>query len=94
MAKLKDPNPLDVLDMRRTGFCPPHFSTVNIPKRYNIEQVISEWIDHNLSGRYFLGNNVELDKENKITQVYTVGFESAKEMSFFMLACPHLKYTS
>lgn len=94
MANLKEPNPLDVLDLRRTYFCPPHFSTTDIPKRYNMEQVISEWIDYNLTGRYFLGSNVTLDADNKITQVYTVGFENPKEMSFFMLACPHLKYTS
>lgn len=93
MAKIKDPNPLDVLDLRRTKFCPPHFSTVNLTKRYNMEQSISEWIEHNLSGRYFLGNNVELDNENKIKGVFTVGFEEAKELSFFMLACPYLKYT-
>ena len=30
--------------------------------------------------------------DNKITQVITVGFEEIKDMSYFMLACPHLKY--
>lgn len=89
----KDPNPLDVLDLRRVPFCPPHFSTVNVTKRYNIEQALSEWIEFNLSGRYFIGNNVELNNEDKINTVYTVGFENSKEMSFFMIACPHLKYS-
>jgi|TARA_R110002074_G_scaffold106530_4_gene230051 hypothetical protein len=52
-----------------------------------------DWINDNLSGRYFLGRNVAI-QEDKISQIYTVGFEEAKEMSYFMLACPHLKYTS
>ena len=82
-----------MLDLRRTKFCPPHFSTVNLGKRYNLEHSIGEWIEHNLSGRYFMGNNVDLDSENKIQNVLTIGFEDAKELSFFMLACPHLKYT-
>jgi len=91
--KLKDPNPLDILGLRRVSFCPPQFSTVNVTKRYNIEQALSEWIEHHLTGRYFIGNNVELNNENKVHTVYTVGFENSKEMSFFMLACPHLKYS-
>jgi hypothetical protein len=92
MANLKEPNPLDIFNLRRTEFCPSHFSTVNIQKRYNLEQSISEWIEYNLKGRFFIGPNVELDNENKIQSVYTVGFENPKELSFFMLACPHLKY--
>lgn len=92
MLKNNKVNPLDVLDLRRISFCPPHFSTVNVQKRYNIEQAICEWIDEHLTGRYFIGNNVELDADSKIKTVYTVGFEQSKELSFFMLACPHLKY--
>lgn len=90
--KLKDPNPLDVFEMRRVKFCPPHFTTTNIKKRYNIETAIAEWIDSNLSGRYYIGQNIELDADNNLSQVYTLGFESPKECSFFMLACPFLKY--
>lgn len=92
MAKLKEPNPLDVLNLRRVDFCPTHFSTTNIPKRYNMELAFCEWIESNLKGRYFLGNNVNLDEQNRIQNVLTVGFEESKELSFFMLACPHLKY--
>lgn len=91
---LKEPNPLDVLEIRRVKFCPPHFATTNIPKRYNLEKAICEWIEHNLSGRYFFGPNADIDKEGnqQIKSVNTVGFETQKELSFFLLACPHLKY--
>jgi|TARA_B100000035_G_scaffold311337_1_gene320728 hypothetical protein len=91
-VKLKDPNPLDVLELRRVKFCPPHFANITVSKRYNMEQAICDWITESLSGRYFFGNSVILDDNNNITQVYQIGFESQKELSFFMLACPHLKY--
>lgn len=90
---IKDPNPLDVLDLRRVTFCPPHFSTTEMPRRYNMEGAICDWIEQNLKGRYFLGQNVTLNKNNNnIETITTVGFENAKEMSYFMLACPFLKY--
>lgn len=90
--KLKEPNPLDVLESRRVTFCPPHFETTNVQKSYNLEDAISEWIVDNLKGRYYIGNNIDLDKSNNIKTVYTIGFENPSEMSYFMLACPHLKY--
>ena len=90
--KLKDPNPLDVLDIRRVNFCPPHFATVSIPRRYNLDQAICDWIISNLSGRYFFGNSVHLDEGKNFVPQHYVGFESSKELSFFMLACQHLKY--
>lgn len=92
MAKTKQINPLGILGMRRVDFCPPHFSTTNLPKIYNIEKAISEWIDDNLNGRYFIGSNIVLDEKDSMKIVYTVGFEENKELSFFMLACPFLKY--
>lgn len=91
--KLKEPNPLDVLLKRRVGFCPTHFTTTSLKKRYNLEGAICDWIHDNLKGRYFFGQNVQLNKEdNSLGTVYTVGFENGKELSYFMLACPHLKY--
>ena len=90
--KLKDPNPLDILDKRRVGFCPPHFANVTVPRRYNLEQAICDWIADALSGRFFFGSAIVLDEHNNLSHVYQIGFESKKELSFFMLACPHLKY--
>ncbi len=90
--KLKEPNPLDILNIRKVKFCPPHFSTVDIQIKYNIDKAICDWIETNLSGRYFFGNTIGFDKSKNLTQTNLVGFEQAKELSFFMLACPHLKY--
>ena len=90
--KLKDPNPLDVLGLRRVTFCPPHFATVDIHRKYNIDRAICDWIEDNLSGRYFFGNSIGFDEMKNLNQYNRVGFEQEKELSFFMLACPHLKY--
>jgi hypothetical protein len=91
-VKLKDPNALDVLGIRRVNFCPPHFANITVAKRYNLEQAICDWITESLNGRFFFGNSIILDDDNNVTPVYQIGFESSKELSFFMLACPHLKY--
>tara|TARA_E500000081_G_C6037734_1_gene307757 strand:+ start:630 stop:911 length:282 start_codon:yes stop_codon:yes gene_type:complete len=93
MIKNKKPNPLEVFKARQVPTAVPYFEYVNIPTRYNLEGSLSKWIQANLRNRYYIGKGVTLDPENKLNQVITIGFEETKEMSYFMLACPHLKYT-
>ena len=93
MIKNKKPNPLSVFKVRQVKTPVPYFEYVNLPLKYNIEDSLSKWIQSNLRNRYYIGKKVNLDSENKFQQVITVGFEETKEMSYFMLACPHLKYT-
>ena len=85
-------NPLNIFEARRVNFCPSHFETITIEKTYNIDNAISEWISENCSGRFFIGSTVELNEESKIINKLKVGFENSKEISYFMLACPLLKY--
>jgi|TARA_B110000977_G_scaffold197860_1_gene281461 hypothetical protein len=92
MIKNKKINPLNVFEVRQAKSAPPHFEYVNLPMTYNIEGTIVKWVTNNLKHRFYVGKNVTLDGTNKLTQVLTVGFEETKDMSFFMLACPHLKY--
>lgn len=92
MENVKDPNPLNVLEMRRVQSAPPHFEYLTIPLTYNIEQSIIKWIEQYLNSRFYVGKSVELDRNNKIVTVIKVGFEESKEASYFMLACPILKY--
>ena len=92
MIKNKEPNPLNVFEVRQVKSAPPHFEYVNLPMTYNIEASIIKWVKQNLKHRFYVGKNVTLDGDNKLIQVLTVGFEETKDMSFFMLACPHLKY--
>ena len=92
MIKNQTPNPLNVFGVRQVKSAPPHFEYVNIPMTYNIEASIVKWVKQHLKNRFYIGKNVTLNDENKITAVLTVGFEETKDMSYFMLACPHLKY--
>ena len=91
--KLKEPNPLNVFGVRRLEFMPEHFESVNFPFNYNLETSIIRWIEQNQKSRFYVGKNIDIDsKENRIKTVLTIGFEDPKELSYFMLACPHLKY--
>lgn len=85
-------NPLNVLEVRRLEFCPPYFETVIITPSYNMSSAIDSWIYSNLSGRYYIGLAVEPTENAGLKQKLRIGFETSKEMSYFMLACPHLKY--
>lgn len=91
MMQLKEPNPLNILTERRLAFLPEFFETINIERKYNLDETIAKWIEQNLKGRYFVGHRVVLGStgvENKLT----IGFENTKELSYFTLACPLLKY--
>ena len=92
MIKNKKLNPLNVFEVRQVKSAPPHFEYVNLPMKYNLEESLVKWIRQHLKHRFYAGKNVSLDSENKLVQVLTVGFEETKDMSYFMLACPHLKY--
>lgn len=86
-------NPLNVLEARRVSFCPPYFNSATFLTRYNLEKAINEWIYDNLTGRYFIGKTITLDpKVNNQKLSIKVAFENPSEMSYFMLACPLLKY--
>lgn len=92
MIKNAEPNPLNLFNIRQVQYAPAHFEYVNLPTKYNLEQSLAKWIDGHLKHRYYIGKNVIIDDNNKFVQVVTVGFEETKDMSYFMLACPHLKY--
>jgi len=90
---LKKVNPLNVLEIRQVDFCPSYFETVTISPRYNLIESIKDWIVTHLSGRFFIGQTIGLDQHEAIETQIKIGFEEKKELSYFMLACPHLKYT-
>lgn len=91
MKKFK-PNIYNVFNVRRTEFPPDTFEYAELPLNYNMQSAISKWIDNNLKSRYYVGRHVMLNDENSISYSLKIGFEEAKELSYFMLACPHLKY--
>lgn len=88
-------NPLDFFNLRRVEFCPAHFETIDLAMSYNLEKSIEVWISSNLKGRFYIGPHVTIKKDavtSKVTRVLRIGFEEKKELSFFTLACPLLKY--
>jgi len=91
MKKL-EPNPYNVFEVRRLNYPPFHFEYASIPmRRYNIGEAVSKWVETHLKSRYYLGKELTiLDGTDGIAM--KIGFENPKEMSYFMLACPHLKY--
>ena len=93
LRKLENPNPLDFYEIRRLEVPSPHFECMSISlNTYNLEQTIVKWIETNLRGRFYVGSVTELDTDNQFKKMIKVGFEDPKELSFFTLACPYLKY--
>lgn len=87
--KLKQPNPLNYFGVRSTQYLPRHFEVVSVPISYNMESSIEKWIFENLKNRYHVSRETHRGfRQSNIK----VGFEDPKEASYFMLACPHLKY--
>jgi hypothetical protein len=93
MVRLKEPNLLNFFEARRSKVPVPHFEFISIPHTYNIEDSLNKWIQQHLKGRYFIGKWVEISlKTDHIETVIKIGFEDGKELAYFMLACPLLKY--
>jgi len=92
LLKNKKPNVYEVFGTRRTNSPPPHFEYIKIPLSYNLEQSISKWVISHLKGRYYIGKALSIDDNRSIQHVLKIGFEEHKELSYFTLACPLLKY--
>ena len=89
---LKKPNPLNFFGFRQSKVPPPYFEYIVLPQRYNLEDSMKRWINENLKGRYYIGKTVSIDSTNTVITALKVGFEEPKELSYFTLACPLLKY--
>ena len=90
--QVKKITPQEFFEIRKLSHQPPHLEIIDLPFTYNVEKVIEKWIVKNLKHRYYISKTIGLTKSNKIDNVLRVGFEDKKELSYFILACPHLKY--
>lgn len=90
MIKLE---PLSILKARKLDFVPPHFSKISVDStQWNFKETISEWIENKLSGRYSVILYPGIDKKtNKQKNLTVIAFEEEKELTYFMLACPHIR---
>lgn len=92
MYNLKKPNPLEFFKARRLTYLPSYFEVVDVKITYNIDTSIINWIKSNTKGRFYVGKGLSISNQNSVETVLKVGFENSKEASYFILACPHLKY--
>jgi len=76
-------NPLDVLNKRSLTWIPPHFARIKVKHQF-FETDLEDWVKYKLKGRYCLIQNVD-------ASTATLGFEDDKELTYFMLACPHFR---
>lgn len=89
-------NPLNVLDMRRVSFIPPHFScmTINISNAWSDNtKKIDQWVYENLNSRYCLKTIQKLDSQRVIQLKLVLGIEDPKELTIFNLKCPYINHS-
>ena len=86
-----DLNPLDVLKRRKTDFLPVHFAKVKIASYNMWDNSIEQWVQKNLKGRYCITKALSINGQGKLVTDSVLGLEDQKEMTFFMLACPHYR---
>ena len=84
-------NPIDVLKQREVKTLPPHFSKIKIADVDLFGDSIQPWIRNKLKGRYCILRTPSIDEGGNLKSSTFVGFEDHKELTYFMLACPHLR---
>jgi hypothetical protein len=89
-----DYNQLDLIGERELSWIPIHFSkTVLLDREEWNKDTISSWIRIKLKGRFSMTRSPEIDSQGKLKPSLTVAFEDPSELTYFMLACPHLRRT-
>jgi hypothetical protein len=86
-----DLNPLSVLKKRKMAFLPVHFVTTKINESALWDGSLDLWIESKLKGRYCITKIPAIDSQGKLKSVSVLGLEDQKEMTYFMLACPHVR---
>lgn len=86
-----DLNPLEVLHTRSMNHLPPHFAKTKLAQHEASGGSVESWIRTKLKGRYSIIQFPAIDKEGHVKSTTFVGFEDQKELTYFMLACPHLR---
>jgi hypothetical protein len=52
---------------------------------------LEEWVRFKLKGRYYITKQPSIDSGGNLKSNLFIGFEDSKELTYFMLACPHLR---
>jgi hypothetical protein len=83
-------NPLDVLKIRELKTLPPHFVKCKLSDVLFIEDDIKNWVKTKLSGRFCIVRTPLLSEDGQFKSATIIGFETKKELTYFMLACPYI----
>lgn len=86
-----DLNPLEVLNKRSLSYIPPHFAKMRLGENYFNAGAVEAWVKVKLRGRYAIAKTPSIDKDGHLKTATFVAFEDQKELTYFMLACPHLR---
>jgi hypothetical protein len=86
-----DLNPLDALKQRKMKFLPVHFVKTKLSEIHMFDDEVEQWVRSKLKGRYFISKVPSLDQNGKLKSIPILGLEDQKEMTYFMLACPHIR---
>jgi hypothetical protein len=86
-------NPLNIIKKRKVKNLPNHFLKVKIYEFDLSQNKLENWIISRLSGRYSIVKIPSVDQDNSLNINTYIGFEQHKEMTYFMLACPHFRRT-
>jgi len=91
---IDDPNPYNVLEIRKLRFIPKHFTVIKVHHEQtywtnNLLTSLDKWIYNNCSGRYSIIEDLDI-VDNKVEKVIKIGFENASESSYFSLGCSEL----
>lgn len=85
-------NALGILKERELDYIAPHFCTTEVSNDFMFDEPLQSWIEKKLTGRYFIKESLSVNDSNSSRKKkILVGFEDHKEMTYFLLACPHIR---
>lgn len=84
-------NELDVIGSRKLDYIPKHFVRIKISNKDYHDNKIEYWIRNRLKNRYVVANCPSIDDQGQLKVATYVAFEDQKELTYFMLACPHFR---
>ena len=84
-------NALDILNHRQVDSVAPHFAKMKLAEVDLFGSDVETWIRYKLVGRFYIKRQPGISQDGKLKTATYVGFEDHKELTYFMLACPHIR---
>jgi hypothetical protein len=84
-------NALYILNRRQLDAVAPHFAKIKLAEGDLFGTEVETWIKSKLAGRFYIKRQPSVAQDGKLKTATYVGFEDHKELTYFMLACPHIR---